>query len=726
LAALLPVACSKQGLGGVLHANQPPTVRLTQVPAPGDTTGTYAYEVSWAGFDPDGRVVRFFYAVDPPSRALAETAWVSTTENRHLFVFRSDSVASGAATRARGFHTIVVKCEDDQGASSPPVSASFTSTTVTPTVEIVSPVPSALLAAVVSPVIRISWHGNDVDGVGTTQPVSYRWKLFSNSTEFTPTSALADPDSVRRFYAPAFADWDSVGGDVNSVNLRDLVPGHDYMFIVVAFDQAGAYSPVFAASQNMLQFRIDATQSLGPKITIVMPGLSYTFPSGGFLSGPESYVRVDFAADHPTPLQWSAEHAPGGFIRGYRWAVDISRLDDETPRTNETTDLAHWSRLTTDPSTLLPAYSPSGSSETHLFYLEAEDDLGLRSLGIVQFTVVRPTFDHDLLIVNDTAFTPDKLAAGGCVGGPAGVWPSAAELDTFLFAVGGNNYRCYPAGTRSPVGVFAGYSYDTLCTHFTTPRDLNLVRLDRYRNIVWMTDLTSAFFYTNPYNTNFRPMPLLREWSSSTSQNPLATWLLQGGRLWLLGGGGAMASLIDYDQPRSENNVFSAALGELGPGRMMYDDAHWQSEIRVLSSFRAVRSTRAVGGWPGAPDYSALPDPLVEKSPATDPLPPLRTSNFYLTAYPAEVLSKSNEIVEGAAGDPARNHPISTLDTLYETQGGAIGSGWPIMTLYHGGENSMFVFSGFPIWYFQRSQTIDLVDFVLQRVWGLSRKPVAR
>jgi len=182
-----------------------------------------------------------------------------------------------------------------------------------------------------------------------------------------------------------------------------------------------------------------------------------------------------------------------------------------------------------------------------------------------------------------------------------------------------------------------------------------------------------------------------------------------------------MASLINYDKPRSENNVFSAALGELGPGQMMYDDAHWQSEIKVLNSFRAVRSARAVGGWPGAPDYSTLPDPLVEKSPATDPLPPLRTGNFYLTAYPAEVLSKPNDIVEGAATARA-----STLDTLYETQGGAIGSGWPIMTLYHGSENSMFVFSGFPIWYFQRSQTIDLVDFVLQRAWGLSRKPVPR
>jgi hypothetical protein len=48
------------------------------------------------------------------------------------------------------------------------------------------------------------------------------------------------------------------------------------------------------------------------------------------------------------------------------------------------------------------------------------------------------------------------------------------------------------------------------------------------------------------------------------------------------------------------------------------------------------------------------------------------------------------------------------------------------MTLYHGGENPTFVFSGFPVWYFQRAQAIPLVDFVLQRIWGLSRQPVPR
>jgi hypothetical protein len=723
---LAAAGCGEMKLGGTLLPNQAPTVELTQIPASADTDGTYAYEVSWAGFDADGRVVRFWYTVDPPSRANAETVWVKTTTNRQLFIFRSDSVSSGAATHARGFHTVVVKCEDDRGALSPLVTASFTSTTVTPTVQILLPLPNKLLARVVAPAIHINWQGIDPDGLGTTQPVAYRWRLFSNSSEWTPAQALADPDSLRRFYAPSFAGWDSVGGDVRSAGLRDLVPGHDYLFVVVAIDQAGAYSPVFSANDNMLQFRVDASASLGPQITVDAPGFTYTFPSGGVFVDPSSAPKIEVAATVPMPFSWSAKPVPGGFIRGYRWAIDLARLDDGTPRSDEVTDTRHWSRLSTTADIVLPPAPAVQGSETHLLYLEAVDDLDLHSLGVLQFTAVRPTFDRPLLIVDDTFFFPDRVGAGGCPVAPSRAWPTAAEFDTFLFAAGDKPYRCYPSGTRSPVGVFAGYDYDTVGTHFTHPGELNLTRLDRYRDIVWMTDITSAFTYEASPFTTFEPMPLLREWCSPSTPSPLVTWLRQGGRLWLMGGGAAMASLRPWDKASRPSDTFSSSNGVLGPGRLMYDNSHWRSEIRVLRSIQAVRSARAVGGWPGAPDYSALPPLLMGKSPETDPLPPLRTANFYLTSYAAEHLHMPNDIAEDGDPDPSTFTPVSTLDTLYETLGGQAGSGWPVMTVYHGSENPLFVFSGFPVWYFQRSQTIELVDFVLQRLWGHQRRPVPR
>ena len=47
------------------------------------------------------------------------------------------------------------------------------------------------------------------------------------------------------------------------------------------------------------------------------------------------------------------------------------------------------------------------------------------------------------------------------------------------------------------------------------------------------------------------------------------------------------------------------------------------------------------------------------------------------------------------------------------------------MTYYHGFESGSVVFSGFPIWYFQRSQSMKLADFVLQDIWRLRREESA-
>src|SRR5262249_30580440 len=153
----------------------------------------------------------------------------------------------------------------------------------------------------------------------------------------------------------------------------------------------------------------------------------FRFPSGGFFSDPSSYVSAEVAAGAPVQLGWSAEPVPGSFIRGYRWALDIASLDDETPRADEALDLRHWSPMSPATATALPAFSPASAAgtETHFFYLEAEDDLGLLSLGVLRFTVVRPTFDRPLLVVDDTWFTPDRFGSGGCVAAPRGEWPTA-------------------------------------------------------------------------------------------------------------------------------------------------------------------------------------------------------------------------------------------------------------------------------------------------------------
>ncbi len=169
-----------------------------------------------------------------------------------------------------------------------------------------------------------------------------------------------------------------------------------------------------------------------------------------------------------------------------------------------------------------------------------------------------------------------------------------------------------------------------------------------------------------------------------------------------------------------------SAAGELVSGRMMYDIGHWQSEISVLPAQGASRTTGRLGGWPGAPDYSALPSALRSRSQATDPIWPLRSPNkFYLLDYYAEYLSKPNLTLEDLDPDLEVTRLGPSLDTLYNVLGGP-GSGLPVMTLYHGSENAPFVFSGFPLWFFRRPQAVQLADWVLQQLWHLPRDPVGR
>ena len=76
---------------------------------------------------------------------------------------------------------------------------------------------------------------------------------------------------------------------------------------------------------------------------------------------------------------------------------------------------------------------------------------------------------------------------------PAGAWPTRAELDTFLFAVGGVRWRMTLPGMLSPTGIFHGYDFDTLGTrHGLEDPTIPLNVLGRYRHVVWMTDASGS------------------------------------------------------------------------------------------------------------------------------------------------------------------------------------------------------------------------------------------
>jgi len=736
---LLPVlialgaACSRDTLHLPVVVNQRPVVRLTHAPASTTIPYHYAYELYWTSFDPDGHVDHFVYCVDPPTAVGADTPWVATSDNRLVLLLKSaDPDSLGTKDNPGGFHVFVLKAIDDKDLPSVPVIAAFFSYTVAPTVEFVQPRANHLLHPMLPPTTSMTFTGTDPDGQGMKRPVYYRYKLFGDGDrEFDFLTMLIRPDSLRRHYAPDFAGWDSVSGDTCRVSFDRMLPDRKYVLAVVAFDEAGAYTPVFSYDTNLLYFLCQYTGRQGPRLTVWNEFFSYAYASGGYNPDPANYLRVEVPCNQRITFNWSAVPQSGAALKTFRWAMDLAALDDNTRRTNEQTDWSHWSQATavTMQGTVgpFPGTGPD-SLEQHLFYIEAEDDNGLKSLAIIQFRVLRLVHRKALLFVDDTRLTPDQAsrARPDSMLTPGGIWPSAAELDTFLFARGGVRWRYYqPVTQLSPPGVFAGYDFDTLGTRGQNGGLVPLSILSDYAHVVWYCD--QALLFTMPPYYPQWPMPSLRWICGAGQTNTLALYSRMGGKTWLMGGGFAYNSLVPFNVTSNDAGgmVFSSVTSELVPGRLMHSLAHWRSEISIKAPRRAERNPALAPAWPGAPDYFLLPDRLLERTSASDPVPPMRgPGTFYTASYTGEVLTRPNEIRDDGGADLPPD--ASVLDTLYYALAGNAQSGQAIMTYYHGAECGPVVFSGFPLWYFQRAQVLQVADFVLQRLWGLPRTPVPR
>jgi hypothetical protein len=712
-----------------------------------------------------------------------DTCWVSTKKNEEIIFFRAtqpDSIQGTKPPTASDAHVFVIRAVDDRGARSPYKYRAFYAYTIAPTVQILNPIPSPLLFAQVTPSVRVDWTGSDVDGQFSQKPVKYKYLMMDLND---PNNQIfrANPDSLRRREAATnFAGWDSTAADTQFVQFTNLTPGKSYMFVLIGYDEAGAYSPVFSLNSNMLQLSAGFASSNGPRIHIFNQYIDFTYDSGGYSADPLREIPIEVPSHRPIDVNWEAFPSPGSLIQYFRWMVD-GNINDQTPRSDEANDYIHWSQ----PSPTMPNLTTLRGFDdgVHRFYLECGDNNGQKSLGILKMTAVTPSFDHELLVIDDTRLEPDKFS-GGCPLIYTKPWPARAEFDTFMFARGNVPWRCTKnptTGVNSQPGLLAGYSYDTLGTRLGLENPANgvlLANIGRYKNLIWLVDDQGAQLTENLDQLIF-PVTALYSMSQPGHASTLEAYTQLGGRVWLAGGGAAYASLRHFDKGsnnRGQTTVFSSAVqfGELAPSRIMYDGAHWQSSLAVtkgsVHTFRydyTNDTLRSVGGgldtvrnvpftvlnrpWSHfdryslttlySPNYSKLPPEMRWKSDATDPLPPTRlpagAGLFYQTSYPSEYLLEGNSILEDVDPDPSIDHEQVVLDTLMVSEAviflgspmpgrGAGNEDAPTMTYYHGSQAHQFIFSGFSLWSYARQDCIQLIDFVLQDLWGLQRQPIDR
>lgn len=758
--------CSKK-TRDTLVPNLRPTVRLTA--APYDTSRAtpyfYAYRMNWVGNDPDGRVEYFLYAIDPPETPGTPVSWQRTVRSEEIIFFTADS-SSKTTNQATRPHIFALCAVDDRGDTSDVVKRGFYSYTECPSVTITAPRPNSFFALSLTPSVRVEWTGQDRDGQLTTKPVHYKYILLSSSSRFPVDLANTRPDSLRNYYAYYWKEnglskpwdgWTDSPADTTNAQFLNLTPDQQYMFVVVGFDEAGAFSPIFDRTQNMLLFKPGFASTLGPKITVFNEFMVKEFKGGYTI---ENEFRVEVPAGQRVTFNWVARPDDGALIESYRWKLALDPFD-ETERTDQN-DVVHWSEPSVN--TISCTVGPFEGGKDTLLLIEAKDNNTLASLAVIRMQVVKSDLNKPLLVVNDTRLIGGQVHPTlGCLVAATGSWPVSAELDTFLVSRSSVPWTmCTATGSQLVVGmtepgIFAGYDFEVVRTR--TPAidkstNVRLSTLGQYKNIVWIVD-GQASGPTNSQNYALRYM------AGSGHVNTLGTYVRQGGRVWLAGGGGSAALCRDLGNS-STNDGFTFVysnriLTELQPGRFMYDVTHWRSEIQVytVTAPAIKKSSRAVGGWTdfpvwgggtvSAPDYNFLPASLDAKTPATDNVPATRTSNpssFYRSVvnYSLEYLTQPNFILEDIDPDPTVLVERAALDTLYRSESfilpggpyyerggpGVPGSipGVPVMTYYHGLEAKQFVFSGFDLWNYQKPQLVALVDFVLQRIFGLTKTPI--
>ncbi len=507
--------------------NQPPMVTITSGPVEGSEVD-FRVRVGWEGSDPDGRVVRYEYAIDPPVEFTEEEMlrggpgfdwmdlpaedgsparsrmsktvpggsvfvdWFHSTDPDQDFNFSAANAESvcvdttcAPTGRATGCHTVYVRAVDNRDAASEADRVAFTATTIVPETRFTYPAVERELLTV-GQHFRVQVGMEDPDGSTTTSGTPFLYKLINLFDDLNPPVDHFRVQSTDIFLGPDTPPWQFNDGSA-PLDLLLNTP-KQYVLAVRAIDPAGAADPFLEWNRNAIKMQ--------------------AFPTAGFPSlqvceeviGCDDYMGSGhtFSAQVPTgvPLDfsWSASaEAYGGAIWGYSWGVDIVDLEAEGPGSG-------WSgwgaQVRGTPQPLV--FNDPGF---HVLYVRARDLAGVTTLGTLFLEVVEMTFDREALLVDDSR---------------DGVQPSDFQRDQFWLDLVDKSGRF----DGEPVDVFPTYGDNDVGS--LSPLLLTLEDMSRYRLLIWD--------YSGPGGRSDQA-------SNERQIRILAMYLRAGGTLWLSGTG---------------------------------------------------------------------------------------------------------------------------------------------------------------------------------------------
>jgi len=385
------------------HVDTNPETELTYAPLPGDTT-TFRVHFYWNGYDKDGEVMTFSFAVDEDTLKPVGD-WPTTTSKDTTLLFLVDPVKEVRQ------HVFKVASRDNDGKwDSTPATRFFSAKTLPPT-SVIKRGPAAF-NPIVGPNFTFEWEGVDPDGgeTGGKAPVdSFEYVLLLIGATGAP-GAEPLPGYQQDFYLTLinqstghtlksdfewagathdFSDWHWVGIHSLKNRFRNATPG-EYVFAERAVDLAGATEKNLGFGTNIRHFTV-STKNPGPTLTISSSVLTLPLPPS---VGPDDIPRkpLQIFEGETISFSWTASaDAYGGEVVGYTYALD------------DTSAFPGLDLLRTG-ATFKPSQLPPGS---HFLFVRAVDDGGLVTNAIIPMLIVHPTFkdpgqEHEIAYVDDS------------------------------------------------------------------------------------------------------------------------------------------------------------------------------------------------------------------------------------------------------------------------------------------------------------------------------------
>jgi hypothetical protein len=681
LLLLLPLAvlrCSPDRVSKPFP-NHRPGIRITGGP-PVRADGvlvrdSYLAHISWRGWDEDGVIDRFEYAIDVDHAAVDTNhvtgngdgdPWAEINDPRtpitwtrvggfdSTFVFRASTWDSTGgldpqpAGTARGDHAFYLRAVDDREAASRVEWLAYTATTIAPRTTIHTPRIENAEGLSVGPGLFIAWEGEDPDASSEAKaPRFYEYKLIQ-----IPGLLCCSPSIEIRKHP---GRWIRVGADTTSTRLQELENGKYYAFAVRAVDEAGAVEPGVYDTQNAFKFQVLETAGL-PTLTVNERTLgSITCVGSG--SSPVVFevlvgtrLRFELRAD---------ASAYGGLIGGcpFNWGVDLADPSRDDPDSG-------WRGWRCEPTLEnFPVFTRPG---THYVYLRVRDSGSPPKQTVCILQLEYRDFPRDRGIL----YIDDSYTAGR---------PTDADQDEFHRAV---LDTAVAAGEVPGIDVLETYGTGD---HALTSAPVGLETLAHYRLVVWNT------------SGEGRAGTGISAWRRATTgvadrrQRILPQYLSAGGQLWVFG------TYVVGATMRIPGPFVFPDRNQLKPGNFAYDF------LRMTTTRIEISHITSVAPWDGMVGATPCPG----STGAGSAYPPLRVDPDRIPG-PLDAFPSAEAVF--APFDPGAPPGLDTL-YCYEAYGpaqtpshGSVFQGKPCAFRYASRapvpEQGKVAYFGFPLEYF--------------------------